>query len=81
MTSDENLLQNEFDDGSTIDDLFSEYVDRLNSGEILDHEEMRIRHPQVAEDLFERLEAFEKPLSRGTPSAWEANGVSHDDPV
>lgn len=42
-----------------VDALFGQYIDRLNRGEILDAEEIRREHPQVAEQLIERLKDFQ----------------------
>ncbi|MBN1420628.1 MAG: protein kinase, partial [Planctomycetes bacterium] len=42
-----------------IEVLFSRYVDRLNAGEALDREEIYDAHPDLADELFERLRDYE----------------------
>ena len=58
MPSNGDLLENG-PDKNGVEKLFSAYVDRLNAGDVLDHEEIRSRHPEDADELFEQLEAFE----------------------
>jgi tetratricopeptide (TPR) repeat protein len=41
-----------------LEEAFEEYVDRFNAGEAVDPEEIRERHPDIAEELIEGLRAF-----------------------
>ncbi len=42
----------------TFEDLFSEYLDQLNEGKLLDPDQIRADHPDVGEELLEGLRAF-----------------------
>ena len=43
---------------SGIDELVALYVGRLSDGELLDPDDIRLRHPDVADTLLSALETF-----------------------
>ena len=41
-----------------LEEILGDYLDRMNAGEILDRREIIKEHPEVADDIIERLEIF-----------------------
>ena len=51
--------------GDNIESLLAEYVDRLNSGEAISTEKIRIDHPECAEELIGQLRVLQEVFQDG----------------
>ena len=54
-------------------EVLSEYVDRLNAGECIQPETVRIEHPELAEELLVELKTIPAWIERGSPIGTETD--------
>ncbi len=50
-----------------LDEIVSSYIDRLVSGEMLDQEEIEKAHPDIAQDILDRLDVYQAFGSETAP--------------